>query len=187
VAYIRVSSVGQNPERQLEGVQTERVFTDTVSGKSTKPRPQMAALLRFVREGDEVVVHSMNRLARNLDDLRRLVRELTDRGVHVRFVQEGLTFSGEDAPMATLLLSTLGPSRSSSGPCSRSVRSRVSPWPRPAAPTKAALPHFPRSRPRSCGLEPRPGSLKTKLARAFGVSRKTVYVCLAGSSEPRPA
>lgn len=71
-------------------------------------RPQLAALLAFVRDGDTVIVHSMDRLARNLDDLRRLVRELTGRGVAVEFVTERLTFSGEDAPMATLLLSVLG-------------------------------------------------------------------------------
>jgi len=65
-------------------------------------------LLRFAREGDTVVVHSMDRLARNLDDLRQIVRTLTGRGIRVEFVKEGLTFTGEDAPMATLLLSVMG-------------------------------------------------------------------------------
>src|SRR4051812_43286561 len=60
------------------------------------------------RESDTVVVHSMDRLARNLDDLRRIVRALADRGIRVEFVKEGLTFTGEDAPMATLLLSVMG-------------------------------------------------------------------------------
>ena len=107
VGYIRVSSLGQNPERQLDGLELDRVFTDTVSGKSVD-RPQLAAMLAFVRDGDTVIVHSMDRLARNLDDLRRLARELTARGVRVQFVKEQLTFSGEDSPMATLLLSVLG-------------------------------------------------------------------------------
>jgi DNA invertase Pin-like site-specific DNA recombinase len=107
VGYIRVSSIGQNPGRQLDGVEVDRVFTDTVSGKDTR-RPQLAALLAFVRDGDSVVVHSMDRLARNLEDLRRLVRELISRGVRVELVKERLVFSGEDAPMATLLLSVLG-------------------------------------------------------------------------------
>jgi len=53
-------------------------------------------------------VHSMDRLARNLDDLRQIVRSLTGRGIRVEFVKEGLTFTGEDAPMATLLLSVMG-------------------------------------------------------------------------------
>jgi Resolvase, N terminal domain len=72
VGYIRVSSVGQNPARQLDGVELDRVFTDTVSGKSAA-RPQLQAMLTYIRDGDTVIVHSMDRLARNLDDLRRLV------------------------------------------------------------------------------------------------------------------
>jgi len=50
----------------------------------------------------------MDRLGRNLDDLRRLVLELTGRGVHVQFLKESLTFTGEDSPMANLLLSVMG-------------------------------------------------------------------------------
>ena len=65
-------------------------------------------MLAYVRDGDTVIVHSMDRLARNLDDLRRLVRELTGRGVAVQFIKEQLTFTAEDSPMATLLLSVLG-------------------------------------------------------------------------------
>jgi DNA invertase Pin-like site-specific DNA recombinase len=55
-----------------------------------------------------MIVHSMDRLARNLDDLHRLVRELTTRGVQVHFVKEHLSFTGEHSPMAQLLLSVLG-------------------------------------------------------------------------------
>jgi hypothetical protein len=55
-----------------------------------------------------VVVHSMDRLARNLDDLRRLVQGLTQRGVRIEFVKEHLTFTGEDSPMANLMLSVMG-------------------------------------------------------------------------------
>ncbi len=79
IGYVRVSSFDQNPERQLEGVQVARVFTDKASGKDTQ-RPELERLLAFVREGDTVVVHSMDRLARNLDDLRRIVQGLTQRG-----------------------------------------------------------------------------------------------------------
>ena len=107
IGYIRVSSFDQNPERQLEQVPVDRVFTDTASGKDTK-RPELDRLLAFVREGDIVVVHSMDRLARNLDDLRRLVQQLTRRGVSVTFVKENLTFTGADSPMANLMLSVMG-------------------------------------------------------------------------------
>ena len=107
VGYIRVSSIAQNTERQLDGIVVDRVYEDKISGKDVQ-RPQLLALLDFVRDGDTVVVHSMDRLARNLDDLRRLVRDLTQRGVRVEFVKEQLTFTGEDSPMATLLLSMMG-------------------------------------------------------------------------------
>ena len=55
-----------------------------------------------------MIVHSMDRLARNLDDLRRIVETLTRRGVQVRFMREALTFTGNDSPMSNLLLSMLG-------------------------------------------------------------------------------
>jgi DNA invertase Pin-like site-specific DNA recombinase len=107
VGYVRVSSFDQNPERQLEHVQVERLFTDKASGKDTQ-RPELEALLSFVRDGDTVVVHSMDRLARNLDDLRRVVKKLAKRGVCIEFVKENLTFTGEDSPMANLMLSVMG-------------------------------------------------------------------------------
>ena len=107
VGYIRVSSLDQNTERQLEGVALDRTFTDKASGKDTA-RPQLTAALEYIREGDTLVCHSMDRLARNVDDLRRIVRELTGRGVAVQFVKESLTFTGEDSPMANLLLTMLG-------------------------------------------------------------------------------
>lgn len=65
-------------------------------------------MVRFVRAGDTVVVHSMERLARNLTDLRRLVESLTKRQVQVEFVKEHLVFTGQDSPMATLMLSVMG-------------------------------------------------------------------------------
>jgi len=79
VGYARVSSLDQNPARQLDGVAVDRTFTDSTSGRSTA-RPQLEAMLAFVRDGDTVVVHSIDRLARDLDDLRALVRTLTARG-----------------------------------------------------------------------------------------------------------
>jgi DNA invertase Pin-like site-specific DNA recombinase len=107
IGYIRVSGFDQNPERQLEGVQVARAFTDMASGKDTQ-RPELERMLSFVREGDTVVVHSMDRLARNLDDLRRIVQGLTKRGVRIEFIKESLIFTGEDSPMANLMLSVMG-------------------------------------------------------------------------------
>ena len=107
VGYTRVSTIDQNLDRQLDGIAVDKVFADKVSGKNTQ-RPKLEELLDYVREGDTVVVHSMDRLARNLDDLRQLVRTLTSRGVRVEFVKENLTFTGDDSPLATLLLSIMG-------------------------------------------------------------------------------
>src|SRR5271155_4122456 len=87
VGYVRVSSFDQNPERQLEHVTVDRLFTDKASGKDTQ-RPELEALLAFVRDGDTVVVHSMDRLARNLDDLRQIVQKLAKRGVRIEFIKE---------------------------------------------------------------------------------------------------
>lgn len=107
IGYVRVSTTDQNTDRQLEGVEIDKVFTDKASGKDTQ-RPQLETMLSFVREGDTVVVHSMDRLARNLDDLRKLVQSLTKKGVRIEFVKEGLTFTGDDSPMANLMLSVMG-------------------------------------------------------------------------------
>jgi len=107
IGYVRVSSFDQNPERQLDQVQLSRIFTDKASGKDTK-RPELESLLAFVRDGDTVVVHSMDRLARNLDDLRRVVQGLTQRGIRIEFIKEHLVFTGEDSPMANLMLSVMG-------------------------------------------------------------------------------
>jgi len=107
IGYRRVSSVDQNTVRQLDGIAIDEVFEDKVSGKDTN-RPALQAMLKHARKGDTVVCHSMDRLARNLDDLRKLVKELTGKGVKVQFVKESLTFTGEDTPMSTLLLNMLG-------------------------------------------------------------------------------
>lgn len=107
VGYQRVSTIDQNIERQLDGVELDKLFTDKASGKDTN-RPELMRAVEYLRDGDTLVVHSMDRLARNLEDLRRIVRELTGNRVRVEFVKESLTFSGDDSPMNTLLLSMLG-------------------------------------------------------------------------------
>ena len=107
IGYIRVSSLDQQVDRQLDGMEFDQTFTDKASGKDAK-RPQLEQLLRFARKGDTVFVHSMDRLARNLDDLRRIVHTLTGKGVRIEFVKEHLSFTGDDSPMASLLLSVMG-------------------------------------------------------------------------------
>lgn len=109
VGYIRVSTLDQNTARQLDEVPgLARVFTDKASGKDTA-RPGLAAMLAHVREGDTVTVHSLDRLGRNMGDLRQLVGDLTGRGVVVEFLKEGLRFEpGGASSMSMLLLGILG-------------------------------------------------------------------------------
>jgi len=107
VGYIRVSSFDQNPERQLEGIELDKRFIDKASGKDVK-RPALAELLSYVREDDTVIVHSMDRLARNLDDLRQIVQKLNKQNIKIQFIKENLIFTGEDSPMSNLLLSVMG-------------------------------------------------------------------------------
>lgn len=108
VAYRRVSTTDQTTARQLDGRTFDREFEDKVSG-ATKDRLQLLAAIKYCREGDTLVVHSMDRLARNLGDLRALVEELTAKGVAVEFIKEHQTFiPDKDDPMATLMLHLLG-------------------------------------------------------------------------------
>lgn len=108
VAYIRVSSVQQNTDRQLVGIERDKEFIEKVSAKDTK-RPQLKALLEHVRDGDTVIVHSMDRLARNTKDLLEIVEGLKIKGVSVRFVKENLSFTaGADNSMSNLMLTMLG-------------------------------------------------------------------------------
>lgn len=107
VGYIRVSSFDQNPDRQLEGIKLDKRFIDKASGKDVA-RPALEELLAYVREDDVVIVHSMDRLARNLDDLRKIVKTLTIKNIQIKFLKENLIFAGDDSPMANLLLSVMG-------------------------------------------------------------------------------
>lgn len=107
VGYIRVSTIEQNTERQLDGIQLDKTFEDKVSGANTD-RPQLRAMLEYVREGDTVIVHDISRLARNLEDLLNIVNTLTRKEITVHFVKESLLFTGDDSPMQSLMLSMLG-------------------------------------------------------------------------------
>jgi DNA invertase Pin-like site-specific DNA recombinase len=174
IGYVRVSSFDQNPERQLDHADVGKVFTDKASGKDTH-RPELEALLSFVREGDTVVVHSMDRLARNLDDLRRLVQKLTKRGVRIEFVKESLTFTGEDSPMANLMLSVMGAfaeferalirERQREGIALAKQRGVYRGRKKALSPEQVA----------DVRQRVAAGAQKAKLAREFGISRETLY------------
>lgn len=107
VGYIRVSSDGQNTSRQLEGIKLDKEFTDIMTG-SIRNRPQLEACLEYVRSGDVLHVHSIDRLARNLRDLQEIVESLILKGVVVKFHSEKLEFTNDDNPMAKLTLQIMG-------------------------------------------------------------------------------
>lgn len=108
VGYIRVSSLDQNTDRQLDGIVLDKIFTDKMTG-STKERPQLTAMLDYVRYGDTVVVHSLDRLARNFDDLLTIIKRLTQKGVTFKSLQENIAINGTNtSPMDTLILHIFG-------------------------------------------------------------------------------
>lgn len=110
VGYMRVSTIDQRTDRQPEGLQLDRVFEDKVSGKNMRNRPQLDEMFKYVREGDEVFVHSMDRLARNLEDLLAIVRILTEKGVKLNFLKENFSFDPRKtaSPMSKLILGVMG-------------------------------------------------------------------------------
>jgi DNA invertase Pin-like site-specific DNA recombinase len=174
IGYVRVSSFDQNPERQLENILLDKTFTDKASGKDVH-RPQLDALKAFAREGDTIIVHSMDRLARNLDDLRRLVQELTSRGIRVEFVKESLAFTGEDSPMANLMLSVMGAfaeferelirERQLEGIALAKQRGAYQGRKKALSPKQAA----------TLLQKVSEGHPKAKIAREYGISRETLY------------
>ena len=110
IGYVRVSTVEQNTARQLVGITLDRVFEEKVSAKDIGNRPLLREMLGFIRDGDDLYVHSMDRLARNLKDLLTLVTTITDKGVTLHFVKENLTFEAKAkaTPFNKLVLGLLG-------------------------------------------------------------------------------
>lgn len=93
IGYKRVSTLDQITDRQLVDLDLhfDQVYEDKASGKDTH-RPKLEEMLRSLRTGDTLYVHSLDRLARNLIDLQRIVDDLTARGVEIHFIKEGLIF-----------------------------------------------------------------------------------------------
>lgn len=108
VGYRRVSSVSQSLDRQ-ELVGCDKVFEEKLSG-AKRDRPELNRLLDYIRDGDEVRVHSIDRLARDLRDLQSIIEQINDKGATITFLKEQLTFkpSAEADPFAKLQLHLIG-------------------------------------------------------------------------------
>jgi DNA invertase Pin-like site-specific DNA recombinase len=182
VGYVRVSTVEQNAERQLDGVSVESTFVDRASGKDTQ-RPELEAMLKFVRAGDTVVVHSMDRLARNLGDLLEMVQSLTDRDVHVDFVKEHLTFTGDESPMATLMLSVMGAVAEFERALIRERQREGIEVAKKRGAYRGSNPRLSRDQARQMRVRVQAGESKALVARKFSVSRQTLYRYLTAVTE----
>lgn len=114
LGYARVSTVGQDLASQLEllkeyGVDEQHIYKEKVTGTSTAQRVELENLMKHVRQGDEVIVSKIDRLARSISDLNKIVEGLTEKGVSIRFIQDNLTFeAGSNSAMNTLIFNMLG-------------------------------------------------------------------------------
>lgn len=107
VGYIRVSSIDQNTVRQLDGLSLDKTFTEKLSGKDTQ-RPLLQECMAYIRTGDTLHVHSIDRLARNAKDLLNLTEQVLSKGVSLKFHKNNLTFSPDTKDhMAKLQLTML--------------------------------------------------------------------------------
>lgn len=174
VGYVRVSSVEQNTERQLDGVEVDRVFTDRASGKDTQ-RPQLLAALEFVRDGDTLIIHSMDRLARNTEDLLRTVRQLNERGVAVTFVKERLTFGGQQDAMAELMMTVLAGIAKFERALIRERQREGIEIAKRAGKYKGRKRALSPAQAKELREQAANGASKAVLARTFGTSRQTIY------------
>jgi DNA invertase Pin-like site-specific DNA recombinase len=172
IGYTRVSTTEQNTDRQELG--DIRVFEDKASGKSTD-RPALKEMLAYIRDGDEVVVYSIDRLARNLRDLEDIIKEVNSKGASVTFLTERLTFSGSDDAMSTLMLQMMGSfaqfersmilKRQAEGIALAKAKGKDSPY-------KGRKPSIDRN---LISNMLKAGSSVTAVAKAMNVSRQSIY------------
>ncbi|MBF0482717.1 MAG: recombinase family protein [Desulfovibrionaceae bacterium] len=185
IGYLRVSAADQNTHRQLDGVELDRTFEDKASGKDTN-RPALREALGYVREGDVLICHSMDRLARSLVDLLSLVKDLTGRGVAVEFHKEKLTFTGEPNPMQELQLGVMG----AVAQFERSmIKERQAEGIRAAQAQGKHLGRAPKlTADQEAQIDARAasGEDKSALAKEFGISRASVYNVIARQKKPAP-
>lgn len=175
VGYVRVSSDDQNTERQLDGIEVDKMFTEKISGKNAE-RPQLKAALNHAREGDTFVVHSMDRLARNVEDMLRIVRELTEKGVAVEFVKEQMTFKpGNDDPRSTLMFMMLSAFSQFERAIIRERQKEGIKLAKAKGVYKGRRHSLTPERITELRHEVATGANKTQLAKTFGISRETLY------------
>jgi DNA invertase Pin-like site-specific DNA recombinase len=177
VGYVRVSTADQNTARQtqqLQGLSLDRLFIDIASGKDAN-RPQLNAALMHLREHDVLYVHSMDRLARNLEDLRRIVTDLTSRGVTVKFIKEGLEFDKNANSVSKLLLSIMGAFAEFERNLIRERQREGIAIAKTKGAYKGRKPVLSPSQQVALCEQLKAGAKKSDLVRQLGISRQTLY------------
>jgi DNA invertase Pin-like site-specific DNA recombinase len=182
LGYARVSTEHQSLDQQLDaltavGVDPERVYTDKLSGASTRQqRPGLAALLEYAREGDAIVVVGIDRLGRNAAEVMTTIRELGERGIVLRSLREGIDTATAAGRMVAGVLASLaelglelGRERRSAAREARRARGQAIGRPKALDASKAALAQRMHASGESAGT----------IAATLGVSRATVYRVLA--------
>jgi len=178
IGYVRVSSIDQNTVRQLDGITVDKTFTDKASGKDTN-RPQLKAALDYLRDGDVLVVHSMDRLARNISDLLQTVESLNRKGIVVEFVKEGLTFTGDDSAMSKLMLTIMGGVAEFERAMIRERQLEGIQKAKQAGKYRGRKSTMTASQLHAIRERAASGEKKAALAREFGVTRQTIYNVIA--------
>lgn len=177
VGYARVSATDQKLDRQVEALgDVDKLFPEKVSG-ATRERPQLTAMIDWVREGDTVRVRSPDRLARSTRDLLAIIEELKDKGVQVEFVDNPALNTG--SPQGTFMLTILAAVAELERATIRERQAEGI----ALAKAKGTYERAPKLSDAQVG-EARDriaaGVPKAKVARELGVSRQTLYTALAG-------
>lgn len=177
VGYVRVSTDDQSTARQLAGVKLHRTFEDKLSGRDIK-RPALKEALTYLRQGDTLHVHSIDRLARNLQDLLALLQDLIGRGVTVKFHKENLTFSNSGDPFQKLQLQVIGAVAEFERALIRERQREGIAAAKKAGKRLGRKPALGDDQVREIMDRMKAGETVTSLANEYGISRETVYQAL---------
>ncbi len=182
VGYVRVSTTDQNPARQLEAIGTvDRLFAEKISAR-TSDRPQLQAMLGYVRSGDVVKVKSPDRLARSTTDLLALVNQLKTKDVQIQFIDQPAL--NTDSPQGQFMLTILG----AVAQLERATIKERQAEGIALAKARGAYDRTPKLSPDQIEQARRritDGVTKARVARDLGVSRQTLYTALAGQGRYR--
>lgn len=184
VAYVRVSSADQSLERQIQDLQSvapARIFADTTSARSRAGRPGLEECLRYVREGDELHVTSIDRMARSLVDLHNLLEEFNGKGVNVTFHRENLWFAADASdPRSTLMLGILGSFAEFERAIIRERQAEGIRIAKKAGKYKGRAKALRKDQVEEAQRRIASGESKAAVARDFQISRTTLYKYLSG-------